>query len=959
MDKAMVGSTGTVVFDGVRISYSGNQHTEECRVRMWYQQTLFLDAVMSPRNSHIPFSIEDPKDPDQLVVDGDLTFLGSPEHSVVLLNMCYPGGSVSQFQLWPQESPTPPVPPTPPEPGDEDVSLIEDGDAEDLFPYVFLRPWPEPNPQEIEDRFLTYGGEDCSKDATKSLYCNLVRLNQQKDRKGMEAAAVAFLNGSAPYEGQVLRSLQVLPAPLNCFAVTDLQLRARPETDLKTFYSLLKANTGWTWSRVKSFITTDAFSESVTRMWQNIFALATILDYNLRLCEGIMAALALSVLVERIAAPQRSPENSEKPEMPDIPDIHTEWTCQRIHEGACATVILPPEIFPLPPAKDSTGQAAPSPPKDKVIPYAIGDLEVVRRRLVGYGMGAVSHIENVMQGQTVEVTRRNTDRSSEQLKTTEQWRQDNSLGLHSQQDELSKQTMDTLALDFQMDSQTSYGPPTEATQTGQLTVKPNKDKSPNSTSVEKAAGFARRVISLALQRLAQRVVTQREWHSEHEQELLEVHRTDGTTLTESLRGIYRWVNEIYESWVVNYGQRLVVEAIVPNPAASFIAGICTLDGISLAPPPTLAQLGVETFTDISAYDPKSKTYYARLSATLGAEQIAAPPPQTLVTSATFQATVGTISQSIAVPEGYEATQYSIAAAWSSHDNTLKVSGLVGEQPVQFVMKDEPVLPVQGNLSNETSLVPVSMTAEMPKTSARTIPPFVANVEVTSTVLERRLNEWKIQTYAALLSAQQRRWTEYRNITGAGDGTTAAKNVAGVREAIRNSLRQSISSFLLDQAARLTGEKRELLLGGAWYAQFLETALEWSEMTYSFLPALDAEPAFSSLGQRNALTNFLQAGYARAIVPVHPDFSSIFLYFLASGMIWAGRNDFTPADSSSVPLINDLKTEHPAREAPARSKSWRMSVPTAMEVLQQDGVLPVLRDAGGVRGEEGERNVSNT
>ena len=70
---------------------------------------------------------------------------------------------------------------------------------------------------------------------------------------------------------------------------------------------------------------------------------------------------------------------------------------------ANATIILPEGIFPLPPYSSATETEESS---EFVQPYAIGQLVMVQHRLRRYLLGEVSYVENVMKGESKEITRR-------------------------------------------------------------------------------------------------------------------------------------------------------------------------------------------------------------------------------------------------------------------------------------------------------------------------------------------------------------------------------------------------------------------------------------------------------------------------------------------------------------------------------------------------------------------------
>src|SRR2546427_10247444 len=60
---------------------------------------------------------------------------------------------------------------------------------------------------------------------------------------------------------------------------------------------------------------------------------------------------------------------------------------------SAATLLLPSPVFPLPAAGPARAEEPSSIP---IQPYAIGELQQVKRRLLGYALGEVSHIESVM-----------------------------------------------------------------------------------------------------------------------------------------------------------------------------------------------------------------------------------------------------------------------------------------------------------------------------------------------------------------------------------------------------------------------------------------------------------------------------------------------------------------------------------------------------------------------------------
>lgn len=930
----MAAHAGSYIFGPIRVEYSGNPQRETCRIRLRYDGELFVDEVLSTKHRVSPFSLslEDDASP---VLCGEFRLEGSGGSCAVLLSMRYPGGTIEHFQVWPGDAPPPPPPhPVPPDPEpDSGQALVEAADDEDLFPYVFVRPWPDAGAEEIDNSFLTYAAPDCVGQAT-TLYCALLAAAKAKQRKQMQDEAIQFLEGAEPYSGQVIKALSDLAAPACRFAQINRELRTHPETSFQGLQEIVTSMTGLTWEAVAEYVRDPAhFDPLVDRLWQNAFAYSVILDYGIAAFEGVTATLATAILLRRVFSVQ-APERDLNP-----------WNPKRIHEAASATIILPAQLFPMPaePGSPSTDAPAQPPASAAAVPYAIGDLEIVRRRLSGYELGEVSHIENVMRGETVEVTRRRTERIRQAWEQAQEQIAESSQNLTGSQDALTRQVNTALTLDFELDFQTNYGPPASTTSQAQQSgyYKMTAGKLPNASLVETAAAFGRSVTSTAATTLRERFASLRSSVTEHESEILQVHKIDGTSFERNQRGVYRWVNKVYEAWVVNYGHRLLLEAMLVNPGQEFIASENALAVRNFSAPPTLTGAGVSCASDIEPYDATKPTFYAKLAAVFGAGQITAPPAPKIVTSGAFQAHTEVSARWVEVPDGYSASTYSVTAAFDAPSDNLAVFGLVGTQGFRIEVTSPN--PTSGALASESSRVPVCIasTVTNPSAASSSAPAvYVASVEVTSTVGPRLLADWQMAVYRDLKRAEQDRFAEYRNQTGGGSKAAPAQNAQLVRQTVRGCLQTLLRRKLIEQAQSITGDPQMAREGGAWLEEFLHGAIEWNEMTFRLLDGQDANPLTAFAAQQDWLAAFLQAGFARVVVPVRPQYSFIVPFFLSTGLIWSGANEFTPCVAEAVNLVNELKQVGvQSQNEPVHSLPWRVVVPTGMVILQSDDGLP--------------------
>lgn len=143
---------------------------------------------------------------------------------------------------------------------------------------------------------------------------------------------------------------------------------------------------------------------------------------------------------------------------------------------------------------------------------------------------------------------------------------------------------------------------------------------------------------------------------------------------------------------------------------------------------------------------------------------------------------------------------------------------------------------------------------------------------------------------------------------------------------------------------------EINIDSAWshgpFVRFFEEAFEWEEMTWILYPYFwgrkdhwyrrvnyeDEDPEFEK---------FIQAGFARANVPVRPGFEGALEHFLATGKVWKGGP--LPGISSEMflPLATEIqeslgkKTDEPIKYG----DPWLVKVPTNLIRLRHDDKAP--------------------
>jgi hypothetical protein len=121
-------------------------------------------------------------------------------------------------------------------------------------------------------------------------------------------------------------------------------------------------------------------------------------------------------------------------------------------------------------------------------------------------------------------------------------------------------------------------------------------------------------------------------------------------------------------------------------------------------------------------------------------------------------------------------------------------------------------------------------------------------------------------------------------------------------------------------------------------QFFEQAFEWDQIVYAFYPYFWTD---SSEWNRIALADdpdpqfrqFLEAGSARALVPVRPGYEEAVAHYLAFDRIWDGGHPPHIGEPLYVSLIDEIReaTQGPPGGAPW-GDSWTIRLPTTLVML---------------------------
>jgi len=201
----------------------------------------------------------------------------------------------------------------------------------------------------------------------------------------------------------------------------------------------------------------------------------------------------------------------------------------------------------------------------------VGDLLMVKQTLKAYELAEFAHVENVLAGEArVREHRRLNVREEiqvdEEERETEKERNLQSTERNEMQSEAEKTVKSQFELDAGLQVSGSYGP------TVSFSASLNVGFSTSTEETQrKAVSYSREVTEKTSERVRERV--KRELRRRMLEQVEELNRhsiTNEPATNGHIRGIYRWLNKVYDAQILNYGQRMMFEFVVPEPAAYLI-----------------------------------------------------------------------------------------------------------------------------------------------------------------------------------------------------------------------------------------------------------------------------------------------------------------------------------------------------------------------------------------------------
>ncbi len=615
--------------------------------------------------------------------------------------------------------------------------------------------------------------------------------------------------------------------------------------------------------------------------------------------------------------------------------------------------VHPPYYLPPLPANDNV--------RTEIRPLGIGDLKVVKQKLVSYQLGEVAHIENVLRGEYKERKYRTLDRTEQTLDLTTDTTEDTTKDTQTtERFELKKESENTIQEQMSVQAGVtvsgSYGMVTFGAH-GDFAYSTSSQQSNKSSS-----NFAREVVDRSVTRIQKNVRQEQITKQLHEVEEVDTHGLDNKGQPDNLTGVYRWVDKYYEAQIYNYGKRMMFEFVVPEPAA-FYGYAQTHQPKTVIPAPALLPVGL-THRDITEY-----TYQGYIR-DYQVQGCLPPPPLSRVTSATMSSDAkiedGTplskSSKDLVVPTGYlcdslavslslvhaQYPQFRLSVGVDDFWYSVTTTGGSGREKIDWA---------SGSSASYDGIIPVSV-------DMYDVNSYFVNIVANCVRMSETYETWQIQTFEKIMAAYQALKATYDQQVAAQQtqqGVVIHGQNPGINRKIEQlELKKASVKLLMDtwsfgafSAMKQSGdnppdfELHQAVREGQTI-QFFEQAFEWENLTYLFYPYFWGRQSqwigkITNYDEDPLFTQFLQAGSARVVVPVHPAYNDAVMYFLENnGAIWNGGQPPRLNDPMFISLADELRNlTDDLQGATPEGDPWQVILPTTLVYLQKDATLPTF------------------
>lgn len=590
----------------------------------------------------------------------------------------------------------------------------------------------------------------------------------------------------------------------------------------------------------------------------------------------------------------------------------------------------------------------------------IGDLLMVKQTLKAYELAEFAHVENVLAGEArVREHRRLNIREeiqvNEEERETEKERNLQSTERNEMQAEAEKTVKSQFELDAGLQVSGSYGPVVSFSASLNVGFSTSTEE-----TQRKAVSYSREVTEKTSERVRERVKQEvRRRMLEQVEELNRHTITNEPASNGHVRGIYRWLNKVYDAQIMNYGQRMMFEFVVPEPAAYLIYALIEnppKDNELIKPvPPTLYGAALKP-------SHLTRTNYLDFVAKYQVRNVQAPPPE-------FQH-VSVFDKQDKVQDGTDfgrGTKVDIPAGYNAYAATVMADYIFTEGQghhfrVMVGGTDFDVSNYWGstykNLGSRYKELGIAYHLWRAWS-------FALAIDVHCRLSTEGFAKWQQAVFDSIMEAyliQKADYEEKLAQLAIQQGVKIlGRNPLENRRIEREELKKLVLMMLtannnLGRNSILPGAEPNIdlmkaCINGSWI-RFFENAFEWNNLMYVLYPYFwgrkarwisalhftDPDPDFAA---------FLKAGAARVQVPVRPGFEKAVAYFCQFGLVWEGNDPPLRDDDLYVPIVDEIAANLGKLDEgvpyPKDAQPWEVRIPTSLVLLQNLEEIPSIKD----------------
>jgi len=587
-----------------------------------------------------------------------------------------------------------------------------------------------------------------------------------------------------------------------------------------------------------------------------------------------------------------------------------------------------PSVHDTPVASEPT---VPPTEISSIRPIGIADLLQVRQAVKRYALGEIAHIENIMRGELRDRTHRHSTSVSETVaieteRTSEESRDLQTAERFELQQETSRIIREEASREVALSISASYGPFVEGT--ANITFGHSES---SEESTRNATRYSREVTDRAVKKVQERILERRTTTTVREIEEINKHTFANQDSADHIRGLYRWVDKIYEAQVVSYGLRMIYEVVVPEPAAFYRHALSAAprEGMTLRrpDPPGYCVHPGGAFTALVPGDLDDSNYQFWVSQ-YGATGVEPPPALHRTIGMTMSVEkkddepfVTLTSTELQVPDGYRAERAFVRGGgllWDVADPEEFLNFHVGRTFLGIGQA--------GAMNGEDGAIPVVG-------HGYNVAAIAVTIEVLCVRTKEAFETWRLATFGAIMTAYNELKSQYESelarieVNLQNNAAIFGRNPELNRDIERTELKRGALTLLsgqhFDVFDAMRGnvpphgypqmDRADAEAEGA-YIQFFEQAFEWANVSYRFYPYFwgrkSAWPSSLQLDDRDPLFGrFLQAGAARVQVPVRPGFEQAVVWLLQTGnRPWEEEGAFEIGGSLYRSMIDEITEE---------------------------------------------------